>query len=234
MPYKTKICDSHAVSSGSLWTNHANSQKTSRTVIAMRWENLFRDLEEQLDQELAYAAADLARDRERLASTQLEFGNTIRTLARGHSACAPMHLSIGGRNLWISVDNSGRDWVSGTVTEPAALLGYVVANIGSVDALDAPPALIADITAPPVSERSARLSLAERITFRIVLRDLARRRKPVTIHSPLGESYGTIDRVGSDFVVLAAHARSHSRRNGQLTSALLLKITAIYWICIDD
>lgn len=199
----------------------------------MRWENLFRDLEQQLDQEIEYAQSDVAKDRRRHESAQREWFGELRGLLR-HEPAEPTRCHLGELSLWISVDNSGKDWVSGTVTEPRASAGYVILNLAAVDRVYVRGA--AEVVAyPPVDlDRAPRLSLAEKITLRIVLRDVSRRRKSVALVTAHASIHGTIDQVGADFVVVAEHSANEARRQSEVKNRVFVRLSAIYWVRLDD
>ena len=202
----------------------------------MRWENLFRDLEHQLDQELEYAQSDVARDRSRYESAQREWVAEVRGLLR-HQLAEPKRCHLGELSLWIAVDNSGKDWVSGTVTAPRAHVGYVILNLGAVDRVYSDVAQErADSAnrAMPDPEHSPRLSLAEKITLRIVLRDISRRRKSVALITAHALMHGTIDEVGADYLVIAEHGLHESRRRTGVKNQVFVRLSTILWVRLDD
>jgi hypothetical protein len=70
--------------------------------------------------------------------------------------------------------------------------------------------------------------LRERMTFGFVLRDLARRRVPVTIEDLDGcRRHGTIDRAGADHFDLAAHDAGSSRRAQDVLAYVVIAFAAV-------
>ena len=67
-----------------------------------------------------------------------------------------------------------------------------------------------------------------RYDFRMALRAVARDRAPVSVLTGGDDGLtGTIDRVGADFVELAAHAAWEQRRGPAVRSVLLVPLSAI-------
>ena len=93
--------------------------------------------------------------------------------------------------------------------------------------------------AEPELLRSARAGgdrdrLAERITFGFALRDLSRRRVPVTIGVHGGRTTtGTLDRVGADHLDLALHALDAPRRSAEVAGFRMLPLAAVAWVRAD-
>jgi hypothetical protein len=220
-----------------LWTSLGNSQVPLRMVAVMRWDNLFDDLEDQLSAERNLAERDAFRD-------SLRQKNATRALltvmdeefwfGRGP---APVQVWTKGFSLWITVDNFGRDWIAGQVSEPRALAGYAIINAAAVVSLEflgttvpaeqgAPDAAPARVQAGP--------KRLERITLRILLRDLARRRKSGWVSADGQQIHGTIDRVGADFLELAKHPEHSARRSNSLESRAFLPLSHLIVFRLDD
>lgn len=67
-----------------------------------------------------------------------------------------------------------------------------------------------------------------RIGLRVMLRAIARDRSPVRISLFDGSALdGTIDRVGADFLELAAHAPAEARRRGAVREVIVLPLAAL-------
>jgi hypothetical protein len=60
-----------------------------------------------------------------------------------------------------------------------------------------------------------------------VLRDLARRRVPVTLQLASGALEGTIDRVGRDFLDLAVHDLDRARRSAAVRAIDVVALSAL-------
>ena len=200
----------------------------------MRWDNLFQDLENQLEQELEYAQSDIARDRARYENSQRSWLSQVRamlTSAAGEGGC---RCFIDQHALWISVDNCGKDWASGTMTEPKVHSGYIILNLDAVERIEFHPTGDQPQIESPSPNATPRLSLTEKITLRIVLRDLARRRKTLTVVTAYAELHGTIDQVGSDYLVVAEHSATQSRRNPEVKNRVFTRLSAVLWVRLDD
>jgi hypothetical protein len=178
----------------------------------VRWDELFRDLEGQLE---AAGSAELAAevaDRSRREVAALRLLDRLRP-AVGH----PVRLHVqGAGQVTGTLQEVGAQWL--LVVEPggrqalvpfAALLG--VAGIG------------ARSTAPGQGgEVFARLGLAH------ALRGIARDRAPVTVWLSDGTALpGTVDRVGEDFVELAEHAPGEPRRRAEVSGVRAVPFAAI-------
>ncbi len=206
-------------------------------VAAMRWENLFDDLEDQLTAERALAQRDAFRDhlrQENATRGLLALLDEEQLLVRN---AAPVKVWIAGASLWITVDNCGRDWIAGQISEPRALAGYAILNVGCIEQVEFPPpnqAARSDLHDVVTRESSARPKRLERITLRILLRDLARRRKSGWARVGGRAIHGTIDRVGADFIELAIHAPDRARRAESLESRAFLPLGHLAMFTLDD
>jgi hypothetical protein len=206
-------------------------------VAAMRWENLFDDLEDQLTTERALADRDAFRDHLRqknatrglltlFCEEQLLVGNAV-----------PIEVWMSGVSLWITVDNFGRDWIAGQISEPRALAGYAIVNAACVEQFVFPPQQKAAPRTPnetAARDSSARPKRLERITLRILLRDLSRRRKSGWASVGGRAIHGTIDQVGADFVELAIHQPGRARRTESLESRAFLPLGHLAMFTLDD
>jgi hypothetical protein len=175
----------------------------------MRWQNLFDDLESQLESELGAEEVDLLAEEERLRLGRLSLRDRIRAL---HQADAASLLGVtlrGGDRLTLTVAAIGRDWLAGELD--AGILRSAIVPFAALATLDPvggqlAASLRADSATEPPTALSARLGLA------FVLRDLCRRRAPVEVHVGPERLHGTIDRVGRDHLDLAEHAPGDARR----------------------
>jgi len=77
-------------------------------------------------------------------------------------------------------------------------------------------------------------TLAERMTWGFVLRDLARRRVPVTVQLGSARTLsGTIDRAAADHFDLALHEPGGLRRQDEVTGYRLVAFAAVSWLRLD-
>jgi hypothetical protein len=182
------------------------------TLLLVRWERLFDDLEAQLaasDRD-EHAAEISDRTRSEVARVQLfdrlraARGVHIELTIDGAGGLAGVVQRVG--QGWLLVDRPGRGEVLVTSCGLLAVRGLPVAA--------AEPALTGNV--------ESRLDLGH------VLRAVARDRAPVTVVLRDGLScIGTIDRVGADFVDLAEHAADQPRRAGQVRAIRTVAFRAI-------
>ncbi len=172
----------------------------------MRWQELFDDLEGQLD---AAADAELAAevaDRGRRELSALRFIDRLRA-ARGEDVVLRVRGTgvVEGRLATV-----GPDWLlvgeSAGGSAPTAHQEALVA----IAAIVSMTGLVAQSAAPlPQTAVEARLRLG------YALRGVVRDRSPVTVFLVDGSiATGTFDRVGNDFVELAEHLPGEVRRRG--------------------
>ena len=203
----------------------------------MRWDNLFQDLEAQLETVLGDEVEDALRDSERArrgAQTLAEV--MIEELSSGNYR-EPIQLCTAGGNLWITVDNFGSDWISGEVSAPVHFAGYCIVNVARVSrvvlassSLTNPTEMSSvDHRIPPGAAR--RLG---RVTLRIVLRDLVRRRKSGWVVTADAQFHGTLDRVGKDFVELAQHSPRSPRRQESIENQAWIQLSEVCVFRLDD
>ncbi len=181
----------------------------------MRWDNLFDDLEGQLEQELSAEELDVRAEEERLRLGRLSLRDRIVAVheAQGVDAVGGIHLFLSnGDPLSVRPLTFGRDWFSAELLDGASRRSQAVipmASIGSVVFTRQQSAVSLGATPSELSQTS----LPARLTLSFVLRDLCRRRSSVEVLTPLGVVHGTIDRVGRDHVDVAVHEPGEARRD---------------------
>jgi hypothetical protein len=205
----------------------------------MRWDNLFHDLEAQLETESEAAQADIARDerRRQRADETLWYALLGRweDRVRGHNVEVWTDLGC----LWIAVDNFGDDWLAGEVLNPPAERGYVVLNSCAVRGVRVSVTEL-DRYARDIRhdcDDSVRRPMGRRpgvVSFRIVLRDLARRRKAGWLCTPLFAEYGRINRVGRDFVEMHVLSRPGIGEKTPQLQAILVPLATTTYFRLDD
>lgn len=178
----------------------------------MRWQQLFADLEGQLE---AAATADLVgevADRTRRELGLIALGDRLRSAVGLELA---VHLPAGALGRGRLVD-AGPDWLllderggAELLVPYAALLGVTGAGGHAVD-----PSGVSAV------ERS--------LDFRWALRGLARSRAGVELSFVDGaRATGTLDRVGADHVDLAEHGRGEPRRSSAVRQVRLVPLAAL-------
>ena len=178
----------------------------------MRWDDLFDDLESQLEQELGAEKADLGAEEERLRLGRLTLRDRLLTMTRASDG-VPDQLKLAMRDgsvVTVAVGSIGRDWLVGELV--GARRGSCVVPLAAVAALlPSSEQLARSTTAEPAGESP--VSLSARLGLAFVLRDLCRRRAAVDLSTASGERlHGTIDRVGRDHLDLAEHQPGVPRR----------------------
>lgn len=190
-------------------------------VAGMRFERLIDDLAAQIDHEQREEERALALEEERHRLGRLSLRERMRAL---HEAGRPLRCElVDGRTLSLGLTSFGRDWVAARPEPPG--LGQFIVRIPAITAIlagrDDLAASLVVVPEPPTS-------LAARIGFGFVLRDLARRRAPVLVHGVGGASWhGTIDRVGGDHLELAVHPAGTPRREVEVRAYRLVPFERI-------
>jgi hypothetical protein len=197
----------------------------------VRWDNLFDDLEGQLENELNAEDLELRAEEERLRLGRLSLRQRLMALSGASGAARLVRiLLVDGQTLLIRPTTFGRDWLAADLIdagtgEPQCLLPF--SAIAAV-------ILASDQVAPslePEPEVTARL--VDRIGLPFVLRDLCRRRKSLQIQSGLGSVTGTIDRVGRDHLDLAVHATGTARRAAAVAQYRIIPLAQIQLVRLD-
>ncbi|SJN31070.1 hypothetical protein FM104_07250 [Microbacterium esteraromaticum] len=191
----------------------------------MEWEHLFDDLEGQLAAEWDAERAALDAESERLRISKLSLHERLRSMAGDQSR---LLLELTGGERWdASMQTIGADWIGVCAGDDRRLRLIPVTAIESA-AVDHGTLLssVADTRVEP--------GLRARMSFGFILRDLARRRGPVTIGTRGADPVqGTIDRAGADHLDLALHDLSEPRRTRSVRGFRMIPFTAIAWVRIE-
>lgn len=180
----------------------------------MRWDNLFDDLEGQLEQELGAEEIDLRAEEERLRLGRVSLRERIAAIAAAQppGSCYGIDIQLTtGESLRLRPSTFGKDWIAGDLIEESSRASQCVLPVGAIAGLQLTPAQVRD-SLTPERRASAGPQLADRIGVAFVLRDLCRRRAAVEVHASAGILHGTIDRVGRDHFDLALHEPGEVRR----------------------
>jgi hypothetical protein len=190
----------------------------------MRWDNLFDDLESQLELELGAEDLDLVAEEERLRLGRLALRERLVSLV---GDAEPLHVVLrDGESVAIRLSAAGRDWIAGDLHGAGSERTAAVIPIPAISSL-VPTAqqlarsIRADGAAEPTTSLSARLGL----TF--VLRDLCRRRSPLDLVTSAIRCHGTIDRVGRDQLDLAEHEPGVPRRDAAVARIRIVPLTEL-------
>ena len=189
----------------------------------MRWDNLFDDLESQLEQELGAEDIDLLAEEERLRLGRLGLRDRLKAMA---AAGEPVRLILrDGTRVAIDVGAIGRDWIAGEVCGDGRRFVSCVIPIAAITGcLPSPAQTSASVGGDPETGVG---SLSARLGLQFVLRDLCRRRAAVNVRTPHDLLHGTIDRVGRDHFDLAEHEPGVARRERAVHAIRLVPVVEI-------
>jgi hypothetical protein len=194
----------------------------------VEWDHLFADLEGQLAAEWEAERAALDAESERLRISKLTLRDRLRALADEH---ARMVLEPADGECWeCTVHTIGADWIGVVLTSDPRLRILPVAAISAigVDHGALLSSLATDAASSPPTVR-------ERMTLGFVLRDLARRRTPVTVaRRGADPQHGTIDRAGADHLDLAMHDAGELRRARSVRGFRMIPFDSLVWIRVES
>jgi hypothetical protein len=193
----------------------------------MRWDNLFDDLEGQLEQERDAEQLDLLAEEERLRLGRLSMRDRIIAITHAQPADSRVVLRVhvsNGSVLALRATTFGKDWIAADLLDSAPLAQCVLPlnAIMSVSLSQQQVRSSLDTTAAPHETR-----LVDRIGLPFVLRDLCRRRKNLELLTVTGSVHGTIDRVGRDHLDLAVHEPGYPRRASNVTDVRMIPLGTI-------
>lgn len=188
----------------------------------MRWDELFSDLESQLEQELAAERLDLAAEEERLRLGRIVFRDRLLAMSRGGEGIRIAWAD--GEVLRVRVNSVGRDWVAGEAAFGEARRTVLVPLGALVAALPEGEQLERGLRVSPEDSGAA---LSAQLGLAFVLRDLCRRRAALEVCTALGAHHGTIDRVSRDHLDLAEHDAETPRRERVVRRVRLVPFGAI-------
>jgi hypothetical protein len=202
----------------------------------MRWDDLFDDLESQLEQGRSAEEDELLAEEERLRLGRLSLRDRLAALASAEpdaDLAAVRVLLTTGLVIDVRPRTFGRDWLAGDL-DPAvddARAGHGLQCILP----------IAGVSSLLLSRQQVRRSLGEpgpgrgitdRLGLPFVLRDLCRRRSALALHVPEGVLHGTIDRVGRDHCDVALHEPGIPRRESAVTGYRVVAIDRVALVTV--
>lgn len=194
----------------------------------MRWDRFFEDLEGQLDSEWEAERAALDTEAERLRVARV----TLRERLVAVTAEAAVSIDLWDATVLVGrVAGVGADWVAVDVASRRS--GAVIVPLSAVSMITAAGA---DLVRS-ARDATAGSPLAQRMGFGFVLRDLARRRVPVTVQlsGPAGGRAlsGTIDRAGADHLDLAVHDAGAPRRAADVHGYRVIPFAGVSFVRLD-
>ncbi|WDG19000.1 hypothetical protein [Microbacterium sp. Clip185] len=190
----------------------------------MRWERFFEDLQGQFDAEWEAERAVLDTEAERLRLSRVTLRERLLVLAHADETQRPdLGVDLVAADPLTGVLTAvGADWM-GLETQRRSVLvpmsAVAAVGVGEGDLLRA---------ARP--HPSPRVGVSERMGIGFVLRDLARRRVPVTMQVGTRAVSGTIDRAGADHLDLALHDIDEPRRSASVRGYRLVPFAALSWV----
>jgi len=200
--------------------------------VRMRWDNLFDDLESQLESGISAEEHDLQAEEERLRLGRLRLRDRLVALHQASAASADYVLRL--ELVTTEVVNLrpaafGRDWLSGEVLgDPAGRVErhpQFVLPLAAIGVLHLSREQVRQSLTPPATPVVP--SLGDRLGLPFVLRDLCRRRLSVEALLPGGGATGTIDRVGHDHFDLALHDAGSPRRESNVTGMRIVPFSQL-------
>lgn len=189
----------------------------------VRWDELFADLEGQLEHGLGAEEREAELEEERLRVGRASLRDRIAALAATPDALR-VRL-VDGSVVELVPRTVGRDWVSGDLV---GTLAQAVLPLHAVAALLPTPAQVQQ-SLEPVSLGA----VTDRIGLAFVLRDLARRRRTLQLTTPSGVLAGTVDRVGKDHLDLAVHPADGWRRAAAVARIEVLALAQVLLVRVD-
>ncbi|MCU1401807.1 MAG: hypothetical protein JWM70_131 [Microbacteriaceae bacterium] len=203
----------------------------------MRWDNLFDDLESQLEQELTAEEIDLQAEEERLRLARMSIQDRVFAIygSMGTAEASAIRLLLkSGETISVRPAAFGKDWFSADLVDDAQRHSQCVVPIHAIAALVLTREQVAqslEESAASGSTASAR-GISARLNLAFVLRDLCRRRRSLELHLPGSILHGTIDRVGRDHLDLAVHEPGTVRRENEVTHYRLVPFEQVLFVRI--
>lgn len=204
----------------------------------MRWDNLFDDLESQLEHELGVEDLELRVEEERLRLGRLSLRNRLRAASGAElGRSVALHLWLAdGSTARLRPVTFGRDWVSGDLVADQRGTGRHGASVRALVPLDAIASVGLDddrleeslrAEPDPAAGADAAPRLIDRLGLAFALRDLARRRSAITITTVTETLHGTIDRVARDHFDMALHDPGSPRRPANVRGIRIVPMAAL-------
>jgi hypothetical protein len=172
----------------------------------MDLDNFFSDLELQLEHDVDAELDSQLHDYERERLSQLTMMDRLSTLTQ-HST--PLRLSLRtGEVLDVHLLRHGKDWIAVHISAPTHITGEAVIPVWAIEKMIVPSGLAqasigpayGEITDRDIDQLSRAPRVIDRISFTVVLRDIARRRKLVTLIADSHYLETVVDLVASDHI----------------------------------
>lgn len=181
----------------------------------MRWDNLFDDLESQLERELTAEEIDVGAEEERLRLGRLCLRDRLLAI-RDSAAPADRDVTlvlVTAARLRVLCAAFGRDWLSGDILDDSARRVQCIVPFAALAGVSLREPQVSQSLRTVETQPDALPPLAARLGIAFVLRDLCRRRRSLEFTLVTGQVHGTIDRVGRDHFDVAVHEPGIPRRS---------------------
>lgn len=197
----------------------------------MRWDNLFDDLESQLERETSADEAEERAEDERLRIGRLSLRDRLVNLTSDAATVRerPLTVHLSNGDAWgVLPSTFGRDWFAGVIDGMSERSQCIV----PLAAISQVSLSRSDLTSSLAGAhgQTSRGSLAARLSLPFALRDLCRKRSNVELTSTSGKLFGTIDRVGRDHLDLAIHERGDVRRESLVSGYRIVVLNQLVFI----
>jgi hypothetical protein len=195
----------------------------------MRWDNLFDDLESQLEQELLSEDVDLRAEEERLRLGRMSMRDRLLSLHASASGTEySIRVDVAGSLLRVGPSSFGKDWMAARVTDETSPRAQIILPLRAISGIVLSRSHSrSSLAATPAEGESA---LSSRLGLAFVLRDLCRRRCELDLVLPSGSVHGTIDRVGRDHCDLAEHEAGTPRRESSVVQHRIVPIDQLLMV----
>lgn len=197
----------------------------------MDLDNFFSDLELQLEHDVDAELENQLHDYERERLSQLTMMDRLSSLTQ-QSTSVKLSLKTGDA-LDVQLLRHGKDWIAVHITAPTHLTGEAVIPVWSIEEMMLPCSLAqasigtvyGEVTDRDIDQLSQAPRVIDRISFAVVLRDIARRRKLVTLISDRHYPETVIDLVASDHIDLRSHS-GHTvvLRSSQISAVVMTSV----------
>jgi hypothetical protein len=200
----------------------------------MRWDNLFSDLESQLEYGLTAEENDLHDEEERLRLGRMSMRDRLLQLVSVSDRGANYSIAFvlaGGLTVSARVKTIGKDWFAadidgGAAADPKRPRQQCIVPLSGVQGLSLTRRQIRHSLQPRPTQDGAG-AITDRLGLAFLLRDLCRRRTTVEVTLENGSLFGTIDRVGRDHFDLAMHEPTAPRRDADVMGYRLIAFDSV-------
>jgi hypothetical protein len=177
----------------------------------MTLDNLFDDLESQLERELDAQLQNRLDDEERERQCALSLRDRLVALTRQQEVGELTIVMRDGVTMKLLPQRVGKDWFLAEIREPQDFLGMAICSIASIRQLRLSPEqnrvslgeTVGELSRADLDSLSTRGGLTAQVSFAFVLRDVGRRRKQIEVVTAQARFLGTIDRVGADHMEIS-------------------------------